>query len=165
MLVLWQTCRKPVNCSNRQFVNSVPVNLHIIHSMKTIVVCLGLLTVLFIRAEAADGKLIQALIQIESSGRDNAVGDNGEALGPLQIHQEMVEDVNRLYGTSYKHRDMFVRAKAVDVCHKYLDFYGSEKRLGRPPTSQDHARIWNGGPSGWKRKATQGYWAKVRRHL
>lgn len=118
-----------------------------------------------LRVFAAEPKLISALIQVESSGRDNVVGDDGQAFGPLQIHQEMVDDVNRLYGTSYTHRDMFTRAKAVDVCHKYLDFYGSEKRLGRPPTAQDHARIWNGGPAGWKRKATQGYWAKVRRHL
>lgn len=118
-----------------------------------------------LRAFAAEPKLVSALIQVESSGRDNVVGDAGQAYGPLQIHQEMVDDVNRLYGTSYTHRDMFNRAKAVDVCHKYLDFYGSEKRLGRPPTPQDHARIWNGGPAGWKRKATQGYWAKVRRHL
>jgi hypothetical protein len=118
-----------------------------------------------LRTFAAEPKLVSALIQVESSGRDNVVGDAGQAFGPLQIHREMVDDINRLYGTSYTHRDMFNRAKAVDVCHKYLDFYGSEKRLGRPPTSQDHARIWNGGPAGWKRKATQGYWAKVRRHL
>lgn len=133
--------------------------------MKTIIMCFGLLGVLLLRTEAADSKLVQALIRIESNGRDNAVGDNGEALGPLQIHQATVKDVNRLYGTSYTHRDMFDRSKAIDVCHKYLAFYGSEKRLGHVPTPEDHARIWNGGPSGWKRKTTQGYWAKVRRHL
>ncbi len=116
-------------------------------------------------ARAADAALVAALIRVESSGRDNAVGDNGKALGPLQIHAAMVEDVNRIYGTSYKHKDMFIRAKAVDVCHKYLAFYGSEKRLGRSPTSQDYARIWNGGPAGWRRKATEGYWQKVRKHL
>lgn len=114
---------------------------------------------------AADPRLVNAIIQVESSGRDRAVGDNGKAFGPLQIHASVVEDVNRLYGTSYTHKDMFDRVSATDVCRKYIDFYGSEKRLGRAPTVQDHARIWNGGPAGWKHKATEGYWQKVRKHL
>lgn len=114
---------------------------------------------------AIEPKLIAALIQVESSGRDHVTGAGGKAIGALQIHVEMVHDVNRLCGTSYTHKEMSDRAKAVDVCKKYLAYYGSEKRLGKKPTLQDYARIWNGGPSGWKRKATQGYWAKVRRHL
>ena len=114
---------------------------------------------------AADPRLINALIQVESSGRDHVTGDAGKAFGPLQIHAALVDDVNRLYGTSYTHKDMFDRAKATDTCHKYLAFYGSEKRLGRPATPEDHARIWNGGPSGHKKPATLKYWQKVRKHL
>lgn len=120
---------------------------------------------LFASAEVSATSLVKALIQVESSGRDHVTGDGGAAVGPLQIHAAMVADVNSLYGTTYTHRDMFNRKKAVDVCLKYLAYYGSAKRLGRQPTLEDHARIWNGGPSGWKRKATEGYWAKVRRHL
>jgi hypothetical protein len=114
---------------------------------------------------AADPRLIDALIQVESSGRDHVVGDEGSAIGPLQVHAAVVADVNRLYGTKYTHREMRNRAKAIEVCNKYLSFYGSEKQLGRPPTPEDLARIWNGGPAGWKRKATEGYWQKVRRYL
>jgi len=115
--------------------------------------------------EAADLRLIDALIQVESSGRDHVVGDNGSAAGPLQVHTSVVADVNRLYGTKYTHREMHDRAKAIEVCSKYLSFYGSEKRLGRPPTMEDLARIWNGGPQGWRRSATLNYWQKVKRHL
>jgi hypothetical protein len=43
--------------------------------------------------------------------------------------------------------------------------YATSKRLGRPVTDQDRARIWNGGPNGYKKKATLGYWAKVRKEL
>lgn len=124
-----------------------------------------ILVLLSINCMALDAKLVPALIQIESSGRDNAVGDGGRALGPLQVSASVVEDVNRIYRTSYTHKEMFDRKKATDVCQKYLAFYGSERFLGRPPTTEDYARIWNGGPAGWKRKATQKYWAKVRRHL
>jgi hypothetical protein len=30
---------------------------------------------------------------------------------------------------------------------------------------EDAARIWNGGPNGWKKKATDSYWQKVARAL
>ena len=39
---------------------------------------------------------IAVLIQVESHGRVNARGDGGRAIGILQIHPEMVEEVNRL---------------------------------------------------------------------
>ena len=114
---------------------------------------------------AADANLINALIQTESSGRDNVVGDGGAAIGPLQIHAGVVTDVNRIYKTKYTHKDMYVRENAIDVCTKYLTYYGSEKRLGRPPTNEDLARIWNGGPNGYKKKATAKYWIRVQKHL
>lgn len=38
------------------------------------------------------GRVVAALVQIESGGRDNAIGDNGRALGPLQFHPEAFYD-------------------------------------------------------------------------
>ena len=43
-------------------------------------------------------KLITSLVQVESRGNSNAIGDNGKAIGCLQIHKGVVEDVNRIYG-------------------------------------------------------------------
>ena len=40
-------------------------------------------------------KFLAALIAVESSGNDNAVGDGGASHGPLQIGAAVVEDVNR----------------------------------------------------------------------
>ena len=48
--------------------------------------------------------LITALIAVESSGNDMAIGDNGRALGPLQIHRGVVLDVNRITGSSSRSR-------------------------------------------------------------
>lgn len=107
-------------------------------------------------------RLLPALIAVESSGRDDAVGDNGKAYGPLQIHAILVADVNRIHGTSYRHRDAFDRDTAIEIARLYLSHYCTAQRLGRTPTNEDAARMWNGGPNGHRKKATLGYWAKVR---
>jgi hypothetical protein len=102
--------------------------------------------------------LITALIAVETGGcrnPDQAIGDGGRALGPLQIHREVVQDVNRLTGASYRHQDMTNRAKARAVCQKYLEHYG------RGATTEQLARRWNGGPRGDTKAATLPYWRKV----
>jgi hypothetical protein len=106
-------------------------------------------------------KLIPALIAIESGGDPNAVGDNGRSLGILQIQAAVVQDVNAWYGTHYRHADAFEPAYAREICRVYLLRWATEKRLGRQPTFEDMARIWNGGPNGWKKKSTVKYWEKV----
>lgn len=100
--------------------------------------------------------LITALIAVESSGNDQAVGDNGRALGPLQIHKAVVLDVNRLTGSRHRWEDMTNRALARKVCQAYLE------RYGKGCTTEQLARKWNGGgPSGDRKPATLGYWRKV----
>jgi hypothetical protein len=104
--------------------------------------------------------LITALIIVESSGNDLAIGDQGRAIGPLQIHRAVVTDVNRITGSNYRHQDMTNRAQARAVCEVYLKHYGRGK------TTEEQARIWNAGPQGHKKKtATEAYWAKVQKHL
>ena len=103
--------------------------------------------------------LISALIIVESSGNDQAIGDNGRALGPLQIHRGVVLDVNRITGSNYRHSEMTNRAAARAVCEAYLRHYGRGK------TTEQQARIWNGGPTGDRKSTTEAYWAKVKKHL
>lgn len=104
--------------------------------------------------------IIGVLISIESSGNDLAIGDGGAARGPLQIHREVVQDVNRISGKKFQWTRMTNRAEAKQVAEIYLGHYATEKRLGRKVTPQDVARIWNGGPNGYKVKATDRYVAK-----
>jgi hypothetical protein len=103
--------------------------------------------------------LISALIIVESSGNDLAIGDGGRAIGPLQIHRGVVLDVNRITGASYRHQDMTNRAQARAVCEAYLKHYG------RGATTEQLARRWNGGPKGDTKTSTEAYWAKVKKHL
>jgi hypothetical protein len=105
--------------------------------------------------------LISALIIVESSGNDQAIGDNGRALGPLQIHRGVVLDVNRITGSHYRHQDMTNRVAARAVCEAYLKHYVTEKRIGRKPTVADFAKVWNSGPEGFKKTCSDKYAAKV----
>lgn len=103
--------------------------------------------------------LISALIIVESSGNDMAIGDHGKAIGCLQIHREVVLDVNKFTGSHYRHQDMTNRAQARAVCEAYLKHYG------KGATPEQLARRWNGGPSGDRKTSTEAYWAKVKKHL
>jgi len=110
-------------------------------------------------------RLHDAVATVESNHNPAAVGDGGRALGHLQIHAAVVLDVNRAYLTDYAHRDMHDPEYARAVFNHYLALWATEERLGRPVTDEDRARIWNGGPNGWRRKATEPYWRKVQRRL
>lgn len=103
--------------------------------------------------------LITALIAVESSGNDQAVGDQGRALGPLQIHRGVVLDVNRFTGSRHRWEDMTNRALARKVCQAYLE------RYARGATAEQAARRWNGGPRGDQKPATLGYWRKVEKQI
>ena len=96
---------------------------------------------------------------MESSGNDLAIGDQGRALGPLQIHRAVVVDVNRFTGSHYRHQDMTNRAAARAVCEAYLTHYG------RGATTEQLARRWNGGPTGDRKAATLPYWRKVQKAM
>jgi hypothetical protein len=103
--------------------------------------------------------LITALIAVESSGNDLAIGDNKRAVGPLQIHRGVVLDVNRFTGSHYRWEQMTNRVQARAVCEAYLKHYG------KGCTTEQLARRWNGGPTGDRKSATEAYWAKVKKNL
>ena len=104
--------------------------------------------------------LIDALVHVESRGNVHAVGDNGKAIGVLQIHKEVIDDVNRAYRTTYVYSDRKSIEKSREICRKYLILHG-----GRSASDEKYARIWNGGPTGHKKKSTEQYWRKVMRSM
>lgn len=113
-----------------------------------------------------EGKgLIEKLIQVESSGNNSAIGDGGKAKGCLQIWDCVLKDVNRIYKKKYSRQDCFDREKSVEICRLYLMHYGKayEKKTGQRANEEVLARIWNGGPNGWKKESTVKYWVKVKR--
>ena len=109
--------------------------------------------------------ILTALIAVESGGNALAVGDHGRARGILQIHENVVRDVNRFAGTRYTWDDAWDPAKSRAICTLYLEHYATPERLGHAPSAQDLARIWNGGPRGFVKPATIRYAERVARNL
>lgn len=111
--------------------------------------------------------LIPILIQIESNGVSNAIGDGGDAVGVLQIHESVILDVNRVNGTGFTLEDRLNPQKSILIARLYLIYWGIQyqKTTNQPPTLEVYARIWNGGPNGWKKTATLDYWLKVKEIL
>lgn len=103
--------------------------------------------------------LIPILMTVESGNDPNAVGDAGLAVGVLQIHPCVIEDVNRIYKKDYKLADRFDVEKSEEICRLYLQHYAN---YYENPTAKTLARIWNGGPMGPKKSSTEKYWFKVR---
>ena len=113
------------------------------------------------KTEAKD--LINAIHMVETGGRLGPIrGDGGDALGPLQIHRACWIDARMPHGT---YEDCSNLEYAKQVFARYMERYAIQRRLGRPVTDEDRARIWNGGPNGYKKKATVAYWTKVRKEM
>lgn len=104
--------------------------------------------------------LFSAIVAVESNGNPNAVGDNGRAVGPAQIWEITVRDVNRIAGTRYTLADRHDLTKSAEMFRLYTDHYG--RRYGMPISDEVRARVWNGGPNGPRNPATIKYWRKVR---
>lgn len=109
-------------------------------------------------------ELLAALIAVESNGNDLARGRHGD-LGALQVRPCVVADVNRMAGTHFRWAEMTNRWAALGVFRIYTGRYCTEARLGRPVTDQDLARVWHGGPNGWKRRKTVAYWKRVQARM
>lgn len=107
--------------------------------------------------------LVSMLFAVESSNnlapRD---GDNGRAVGPLQIQPAVVADVNRIAGTHYTLEDRRDFGKSQEIAKIYLSYWAERYAwtTGREPTLEVYCRIWNGGPYGWNKKSTLAYWRK-----
>jgi len=111
--------------------------------------------------------LIEALIQVESSGDSLAVGDThlgSPSIGSLQIRPVMVREVNRIlqlqgYKKRYKLKDRKSRKKSIEMFYVWKNFHHKDSDF------ETIARCWNGGSSGYKMKATEKYWKKVKSKL
>lgn len=108
--------------------------------------------------------LVQALIMVESSGREDAYNASEDAVGCLQIRRVMVKDVNRILKKQgkdkhFKLKDRWDCNKAVEIFEIYTDYYYPNA------DNETVARGWNGGPKGHNKQATEQYWSKVQSHI
>ena len=110
-------------------------------------------------------KLLAAMCEVESNGDCSKIGKVGE-LGCYQIRECFWQDAlehDPSIGGEYE--DVIDREYAEKCIYAYWDRYATEKRLGRPVTDEDRARMHNGGPNGHKKTKTIEYWDKVQKVL
>ena len=114
----------------------------------------------------SEQRFFKVLGQIEAGGDPAAIGDNGRAVGVYQIHKIYVDDVNRIFRKRvFTYSDRESPAQSQRMVTIYLQHYATDRRLGRAVTVIDLARIHNGGPNGWRKKATLAYGRKFNRIL
>lgn len=119
---------------------------------------------IYVYRDTCDSEFIRKIGEIESLNTDNAIGDGGRAIGRYGIHDICVKGSGLHDLLNYNHKDMADSVKAEHVfwavmginCHTYA------MRHGKYPTYEDLARMWNGGPIGYKMNATLKYLEKFR---
>lgn len=133
--------------------------------MKTIITYLAFF-VLSASAITFDDFVI-AINNVETGGKTGAIlGDNGRALGPLQIHEVCHRDALQF--------DPSIKGKYKDCAdlkysRKVMEVYLGRYVPGFNPLStltmkdcERMARVWNGGRLGYKKDSTIKYWIKVK---
>lgn len=120
---------------------------------------IGLFLALALTAQAAPpDSFFRALHLVETGGKRGAIiGDNGQALGPLQIHRAYHIDAG-VGGDYSRCADLDYSRRVVTA---YLQRYAPAAWKSGDVTTL--ARIHNGGPRGASKPATIRYASKVSR--
>lgn len=100
--------------------------------------------------------LFLAIATVESACNPNVLGDNGKAVGIVQIHPGVVQDVNRIKKLDIKLEQRYSVKMSWYLFRTYTEHYASGG------DAEYVARTWNGGPSGIFNPKTEAYWAKVK---
>ncbi len=105
----------------------------------------------------AVGQLFAAIAAVESEG--GRTSDN-----VYQLQRVYLDDAGRIGGCHYPDAVATDRTASERVMLAYWRHYGERYRrlTGNEPTAEVLARIHNGGPDGWKKSSTDGYWRKVK---
>lgn len=134
-------------------------------NIKTALITATMLALPLMAQEPTAEALTNAIAKVESNHNDNAIGDNGKAVGRYQIWKVVVDDVNRIIGKEhFTYADRFDAKKSRQMFAIYTAHYCKvyERKTGRKATAEVKARIWNGGPNGWRKSSTDKYWRKVK---
>jgi hypothetical protein len=104
--------------------------------------------------EFQNERFFKALGMVESNNDPVAIGDGGKARGIYQLWKIYVDDVNRIYGTSYIHDDAYNETKAREIVTAYLTYWrhDPEGKCDKVENYGHLAVLHNmGGPEYWKR--------------
>ncbi|MCX5675545.1 MAG: transglycosylase SLT domain-containing protein [Planctomycetota bacterium] len=113
--------------------------------------------------------LWRAIVAVESGGNPLAYNKSGKSAGIVQIRPLTLLDINRIaemqgLDTQFTLADRFDPEKCRLMWRIYLTYYGQKytEHTHLVPSDNVYARIWNGGPEGWRKSSTLAYWRRVR---
>lgn len=119
--------------------------------------------------EVETGHIADPAKRAKARGDYNKTTKTYDAIGIAQIQKGVIADVNERFklkgAAAYTLADRLSPVKSRELFEKYLIIYGavfSRKNGGAAPEYEHLARIWNGGPGGYRLKATLGYWNRVK---
>jgi hypothetical protein len=120
---------------------------------------------IIIYRDTCDSEFQRKIGQIESGGLDSISGENGRGIGRYGIYEIAVIGSGMSALLNYQHSDMYTKENSDRVfwammgvfCHLHWQKYG------QPPTYEDLARKWSGGPNGQEKEATIKYLNKFRK--
>jgi hypothetical protein len=117
------------------------------------------------KIDADTRKFLDAIRRVETGGLPNsgkgAVGDKGASIGPYQIQRAYHADARMKSG---KYEDCSAsHAYSEQTMLAYFARYAPKALESKD--WQTLARVHNGGPKGHTKKATLGYWAKVKKEM
>jgi hypothetical protein len=103
--------------------------------------------------------VIDAIIEVESEGKADAVDKSGKSCGIMQITPILVEECNRILelkdnAKRYTMKDRFSVRKSKEMFVLYQSFYNPKNNV------EQAIRSWNGG-MGYTKRGTQKYFEKV----
>ncbi len=130
---------------------------------KLIIAALLALSVIWHNKAEIEFPIWEAIAMTETQFNPKVTGDNGKAIGILQIHKEVVDEVNSTYETKFKYKDRWDISKSIAIFYLYLHkgamlFY---KKHHHYPNKYQLVRMWNGGIyQGHKIKSTYNYYKK-----
>jgi hypothetical protein len=114
--------------------------------------------------DTCDSDFMRKIGQIESGGMDSISGENGRGIGRYGIYEIAVigSGLNALL--NYQHDDMYTREKSDRVFWAMMGIFTHLhwQKYGQPPSYEDLARKWAGGPNGERKDATLKYLMKFR---
>jgi len=113
--------------------------------------------------------LWDATVAVESGGDPAAYNAGSGAAGIAQIRPVCLVDCNRIakiqgLDLQFAMADRWDPERSRLMWGVYLEYWGGKytDETGEPATDEVYARIWKGGPTGWRKASTDNYWERVR---
>lgn len=104
--------------------------------------------------------LLGAMLFKESSYGKCTVGDNGNAIGVLQLHKTMIDEANRILGyEKYTYDDRASIEKSIEVFLIYQEYWNPTRNI------ETAARIWNAGPDAMTSNQALDYWTSIQYYM